>query len=103
LVEDPQCTKSFEHSIRTIDRVDLDRLWELVQVKIKIVKKPDVKEQELWVALQRLYKPDLADIYWNFPCHDLSTLWKFYDSCNVHHLSTQGGVDVLCLQKTNIL
>jgi hypothetical protein len=56
-----------------------------------------VKEQELWVELHRLYEPGPTDIYWNFPIHDLSTSWKFYDSCNVHHLSTQGGVDVFML------
>ena len=56
-----------------------------------------MKEQELWVELHRLYEPDPADIYWNFPIHDLSTSWKFNDSCNVHQLSTQGGVDVFML------
>lgn len=56
-----------------------------------------MKEQELWVELYRLYEPDPADIYWNFPIYYLSTSWKFYDSCNVHQLSTQGGVDVFML------
>ena len=80
--------KSFQELIRRSDREDLDRLWELVKKKLKTIKKPDVKEQELWVELHRLYEPDPADIYWNFPIHDLSTSWKFYDSCNVHQLST---------------
>jgi hypothetical protein len=65
--------KRFEDLIRAIDRVELDRLWELVQERIKTVKKLDAKEQDLWVELHRLYKPDPADIYWNFPCHHFST------------------------------
>ena len=89
--------KRFVDLIRSLDREDLDRLWELVQERIKTVKKLDAKEQDLWVELHRLYKPDPADIYWNFPCQHFSTSWKFYDSCNVHQLSTQGGVDVFML------
>ena len=90
--------KRFMDLIRTIDREDLDRLWELVQEKLITNKKAGVKEQELRVELHRLYKPDPADIHWTFPaCHDLSAQWKFYDSCNVHHLSTQGGIDLFML------
>ncbi|PWA95250.1 hypothetical protein CTI12_AA052010 [Artemisia annua] len=89
--------KGMEDLIRTIDREDLDRLWELVQEKLKTKQKHDVKEQELWVELHRLYKPDPADIHWNFRCYDRSNVWKFYDSCNVHHISTQGGMDVFML------
>jgi hypothetical protein len=58
-----------------------------------------VKEQELWVELNRLYELDSIDVCWNFPCHDLSTKWRFYDSCNVHHLSTKGIVDIFMLAK----
>ena len=55
--------KRFVDLIRTIDREDLDRLWELVQEKLITNKKAGVKEQELWVELHRLYKPDPADIH----------------------------------------
>ena len=53
----------------------------------------DVKAQELWVYLKRLYKPDLRDRYWKFEAHVLSTTWTYYDSCEVHQVATTQGVD----------
>ena len=89
--------KNFEALLRSCDREDLDTFWRMVQEKLNTAWKPNVKEQELWVDLRRLYEPDPTDVYWNFPCHDLSTSWKFYDSWHVHHLSTQVGVDLFML------
>lgn len=54
----------------------------------------DAKEKELWVQFQRLYEPDINDRYWKFQAHDQNTLWKFYDSCYIHHVSIQEGEDV---------
>ena len=42
-------------------------------------------------------EPDPSDRYWRFEAHDQRTLWKFYDSSSVHHISTQDGVDVFML------
>ena len=55
------------------------------------------KAKELWVHFQRLYEPDPSDRHWRFEAHNLNTLWKLYESCNVHHVSTQSGVDVFML------
>ena len=48
----------------------------------------DVKAQELWVYLKRLFEPDLSDRFWKFAAYDLSTTWTYYDSCEVHHVTT---------------
>ena len=44
-----------------------------------------------------MYEPDPSDRYWRFEAHDTRTLWKFYNSSSVHHVSTQDGVDVFML------
>ena len=49
---------------------------------------------KLWVDLRRLYEPDPNDSYWKFEATDLHTTWSYYDSCEVHHVSTTAGVDV---------
>ena len=51
----------------------------------------------MWVHFRRLYEPDPSDRHWRFEAHNMNTLWKFYDSSVVHHLSTQDGVDVFML------
>jgi hypothetical protein len=51
----------------------------------------------LWVHFRRLYEPDPSDRYWRFEAQNMNTLWKFYDSSVVHHVSTQDGVDVFML------
>ena len=88
---------NIESLVKFCDREDLDTLWKLVQLDLKIAGKADVKEQELFVDLKRMYEPNPAYVYWNFPTQDRTLLWKFYDSCNVHHLSTKGGVDIFML------
>ena len=86
--------KDIEQLIKACDRADLNTLWSLVQRKSKNAKKPDVKQQELFVELKRMYKPYPADVYWNFPSQDRTISWKFYDPCGVHHLPTIVGVDI---------
>jgi hypothetical protein len=75
----------------------LDTLWRIIQVQFKNDELVDVKAQELWVHLRRLYEPDPSDRHWRFEAHNMNTLWKFYDSSSVHHVSTQDGVDVFML------
>ena len=69
----------------------------MVKDRFKADKLQDVKEQELMVQLQRLYDPDPSDRFWKFQCQDLETIWKFYESSNIHHIATQAGVDVFML------
>ena len=87
----------FEDLIRSCDRDDLDTLWRMVNDRHNARKLQDNKEKELWVHFRRLYEPDPSDRFWKFQAFDQRTLWKIYDSCNIHHISTQEGVDVFML------
>jgi hypothetical protein len=84
----------FEDLIKACDRSDLDMLWKLVDERFKADTLKDMKEMQLWVDLMRLYEPDLKDSYWKFEATDLHTTWSYYDSCEVHHVSTTARVDV---------
>jgi hypothetical protein len=79
------------------DREDLDTLWRIIHEQSLKDELVDVKAKELWVHFRRLYEPDPSDRYWRFEAHNMKTLWKFYDSSSVHHVSTQDGVDVFML------
>ena len=72
----------------------LDGLWKMTQEKHKAGLLVNVKAQELWVYLKRLYEPDFTDRYWKFEAQDLSTTWTYYDTCEVHQVATTDGVDV---------
>lgn len=87
----------FEDLIKACDRSDLDMLWKLVQERFKADNFKDVKEMQLWVDLRRLYEPDPSDNYWKFEAIYLDTTWTYYDSCEVHHVSTKAGVDAFML------
>ena len=68
-------------------------LWKLVDERFKADTLKDMKGMQLWVDLRRLYEPDLKDSYQKFEAKDLHTTWSYYDSCEVHHVSTKAGVD----------
>lgn len=89
--------RDFEDLVKSCDREDLETLWRIVHEQFKKDELVDVKAKELWVQFRRLYEPDASDRYWRFEADNLTTLWKFYDSSFVHHVSTQAGVDVFML------
>ncbi|GJT11635.1 hypothetical protein Tco_0858677 [Tanacetum coccineum] len=66
----------------------------LVKEKFNSTKPIDDKEREIWVELKRLFEPDTDDEFWKLQknIHDLT--WKLYDSCGVHHVSTEKGIDI---------
>ena len=53
----------------------------------------DDKAKELWVYLQRLYEPGSDVNFWRFSAHYPKTTWIYYDSCEVHQVATEKGVD----------
>jgi hypothetical protein len=89
--------KYFEDMLKIFYREDLDNLWSLVKEMFRSTYRIQDKEKELWVELKRLYEPDPKDNLWNFRAHELSTKWRLYDTCGVHHVSTKNGVDVYML------
>ncbi|GJS12300.1 hypothetical protein Tco_0369096 [Tanacetum coccineum] len=69
---------------------DLVKLWSLVHKRFNSTKLTYDKAKELWVELKRLFEPDENDTLWKIQryMHDPLT-WKLYDTCGVHHVSTE--------------
>ncbi|GJU84395.1 hypothetical protein Tco_1291941 [Tanacetum coccineum] len=73
-------------------------LWSLVQERFSSIDPTDDKERTLWVELRRLFEPNTDDILWKLQIymHDPLT-WRLYDTCGVHHVSTDRGHDIFML------
>ncbi|GJU37058.1 hypothetical protein Tco_1185412 [Tanacetum coccineum] len=69
----------------------------LVKEKFNSTEPTDDKEREIWVELKRLFKPDTDDELWKLQKHIHDLTWKLYDSCGVHHVSTEKGIDIYML------
>nr|GEX11333.1 hypothetical protein [Tanacetum cinerariifolium] len=80
------------------DRDDLIKLWDLVKEMFSTTEPTDDKDKELWVELKRLFEPDTEDELWKLQRHMRDPLtWRLYDTCGVHHVSTEKGMDILML------
>ncbi|GJY20933.1 putative ribonuclease H-like domain-containing protein [Tanacetum coccineum] len=77
---------------------DLVKLWSLVYERFNSTELTHDKAKQLWVELKRLFEPDENDTLWKIQryMHDLLT-WKLYDTCGVHHVSTERGLDIFML------
>ncbi|GJX53206.1 putative nucleotidyltransferase, ribonuclease H [Tanacetum coccineum] len=90
--------QTFEEMLKRIDREDLDRLWSLVKKTFNTTDPTEDKEKELWVELKRLYEPDPKDQLWALQRYMHDPLeWRLYDTCGVHHVSTERGHDIFML------
>nr|GEV35042.1 hypothetical protein [Tanacetum cinerariifolium] len=90
----------FDDMLKKFDREDLDRLWSLVKETCSTTEVTDEKANELWVELKRLYEPDSRDPLWDLQryMHD-PLVWRLYDTCGVHHVSTGKGHAIFMLVK----
>ncbi|GJZ18860.1 hypothetical protein Tco_0555450 [Tanacetum coccineum] len=72
--------------------------WSLVKERFSSTDPTNDKERILWVQLKRLFEPDTDDILWKLQryMHDPLT-WRLYDTCGVHHVSTDRGHDIFML------
>ncbi|GKC83153.1 hypothetical protein Tco_1138870 [Tanacetum coccineum] len=84
--------------LKKFDRDDLVKLWDLVKERFSITESIDDKEKELWVKLKRLFKPNNDDTLWKLQryMHD-PLVWRLYDTCGVHHVSSVRGRDIFML------
>ncbi|GKB53134.1 hypothetical protein Tco_0903887 [Tanacetum coccineum] len=57
----------------------------------------DDKEREIWVELKKLFEPDTDDESWKLQNHIHNLTWKLYDSCEVHHVFTEKGINIYML------
>ncbi|GJU04158.1 hypothetical protein Tco_1114496 [Tanacetum coccineum] len=71
---------------------------EELQKLMMIVPMEKVYVEALQVELKRLFEPDTDDILWKLQryMHDPLT-WRLYDTCGVHHVSTDRGHDIFML------
>ncbi|GJV01403.1 hypothetical protein Tco_1334972 [Tanacetum coccineum] len=90
--------EEIDDMLKKFDRDDLDKLWSLVKERLSSTDPTDDKERTLWVKLKRLFKPDTDDIMWKLQryMHDPLT-WRLYDTCGVHHVSTDRRHDIFML------
>ncbi|GJS81854.1 hypothetical protein Tco_0748395 [Tanacetum coccineum] len=73
-----------------IDREDLETLWKLVKTKHGDTRLEDEHERVLWSDLKVMFEPDIkSDVWRNLQGYKV-TIWKLYDSCGVHFVSTAG-------------
>ncbi|GJX58548.1 retrovirus-related pol polyprotein from transposon TNT 1-94 [Tanacetum coccineum] len=90
--------QTFEEMLKRFDREDLDRLWSLVKKTLSTTDPIEDKEKELWVELKRLYEPDPRDQLWALQRYMHDPLeWRLYDTCGVHHVSTERGHEIFML------
>ncbi|GKC26714.1 hypothetical protein Tco_1034008 [Tanacetum coccineum] len=81
---------------------DTRRCWriiiDLVKERFSTTEPRDDKEKELWVELKRLFEPDSDDTLWKLQryMHD-PLVWRLYDTCGVHHVSSVRGHDIFML------
>ncbi|GKB80746.1 hypothetical protein Tco_0947641, partial [Tanacetum coccineum] len=87
----------FDDMLKAFDREDLVKLWSLVKEKFNSTEPTEDKEREIWVELKRLFKPDTDDELWKLQNHIHNLTWRLYDSCGVHHVSIEKGIDIYML------
>ncbi|GJU18495.1 hypothetical protein Tco_1146461 [Tanacetum coccineum] len=93
----------FDDILKAFDRDDLVMLWSLVKEKFNSTEPTDDKEREIWVELKRLFKPDTDDELWKLQKHIHDLTWNLYDSCGVHHVSIEKGIDIYMLVEKEYL
>nr|GFC49645.1 hypothetical protein [Tanacetum cinerariifolium] len=76
---------------------DLVMLWSLVKEKFNSTEPTDDKQREIWVKLKRLFKPDIDDESYKLQKHIHDLTWRLYNTCGVHHVSTEKGIDIYML------
>ncbi|GJS13748.1 hypothetical protein Tco_0408220 [Tanacetum coccineum] len=87
----------FDDMLKAFNGDDLVMLWSLVKEKFNSTKPTDYKEREIWVELKRLFEPDTDDKLWKLQKHFHDLTWKLFDSCGVHHVSIEKGIDIYML------
>ncbi|GJV71376.1 hypothetical protein Tco_1491371 [Tanacetum coccineum] len=81
-----------------VEEVYVEALQDLVKERFSTTEPTDDKEKELWVELKRLFEPYSDDTLWKLQryMHD-PLVWRLYDTCGVHHVSSARGHDIFML------
>ncbi|GJX54298.1 hypothetical protein Tco_0282667 [Tanacetum coccineum] len=87
-----------EDSRNVLEDHQSSKLWSLVHERFNSTEPTEDKERELWVELKRLFEPDDDDTLWKLQRYMHDPLkWRLYDTCVVHHVSTERGHDIFML------
>ncbi|GJT54315.1 hypothetical protein Tco_0989369 [Tanacetum coccineum] len=89
-----------EEALRLQEQLDEEERQRIARVheRFNSIEPTENKERELWVELKRLFKPDDDDTLWKLQRYMHDPLkWRFYDTCVVHHVSTERGHDIFML------
>ncbi|GJS51651.1 hypothetical protein Tco_0625013 [Tanacetum coccineum] len=71
---------------------------DLVKKKFSSTEPTVDREKVLWVELKRLFEPDDDDTLWKLYRYMHDPLkWRLYNTCGVHHVSTERGHDIFML------
>ncbi|GKC70740.1 hypothetical protein Tco_1116623 [Tanacetum coccineum] len=96
--------ESSESRDKEVDELSQEELQQMMMIVPDLVKEKfnsteptDDKEREILVELKRLFKPDTDDELWKLQKHIHDLTWKRYNSCRVHHVSTEKGIDIYML------
>ncbi|GJV62306.1 hypothetical protein Tco_1468406 [Tanacetum coccineum] len=81
---------SMVRMIQGIDREDLETLWKLVKIKHGDTRPEDEHKRVLWGDLKVMFEPNIKSDVWRILQGYKVTIWKLYDSCGVHFISTAG-------------
>ncbi|GJS51434.1 hypothetical protein Tco_0624796 [Tanacetum coccineum] len=77
---------------------DSRKYWKIIRERFRTTEPTEDKARELWVELKRLFEPDDNDTLWKLQRYMHDTLnWWLYDTCGVHHVSTERGHDFYML------
>ncbi|GKD95527.1 hypothetical protein Tco_1379424 [Tanacetum coccineum] len=76
--------------LQGIDKEDLETLWKLVKIKHGDTRPEDEHEKVLWGDLKVMFEPNIKSDVWRSLQGYKVTIWKLYDSCGVHFVSTAG-------------
>ncbi|GKA09753.1 hypothetical protein Tco_0689186 [Tanacetum coccineum] len=88
----------FEDMLKIFNKDDLVMLWYLIKERFSSTEPTDDKERALWVELKRLFEPNTDDTLWKLQRYMHNPLkWRLYDTCRVHHVSTERGIDIFML------
>ncbi|GJU22913.1 hypothetical protein Tco_1156255 [Tanacetum coccineum] len=79
---------------------NLDKLLNLVKERFRTTEPTKDKARELWIELKRLFEPYENDTLWKLQRYMHDPLkWWLYDTCGVHHVSTERGHNIYMLVK----
>ncbi|GJZ06427.1 30S ribosomal protein S1, chloroplastic [Tanacetum coccineum] len=74
----------FSQLLSKFDREDLVNLWKLVKAKHRDNRPEEDFKRVLWGDLRVMFKPDVESEVWRSLQGYNVTVWKLYDSCEVH-------------------